>query len=206
MTLAEIRRPLTRGMLVVASLIAFVGCALEAESTPRRIADDPSLDSATDLGSTESDSGIGRVYLQRSDASGTSVLVGVQRDLTLDPNAALSILFDGPTADEQASGLRSAIPRDVALLSTRFIASGTLRVDVDSTIFDATGDDLVGAVAQIVFTLTDIDGIERVSLTVDGEAVQWPRGDGTSTSRALTEFDFPGRAMSSQPDYPSIIE
>ncbi|MEY3617893.1 MAG: hypothetical protein RL726_591, partial [Actinomycetota bacterium] len=92
------------------------------------------------------------------------------------------------------------------LLSTRFIASGTVEIDVTASIFDATGDDLVGAVAQIVLTLTDLEGIDRVSLTVDGNSTEWPRGDGTLTSRALTEFDFPGRAVSSQPDYPAIVE
>ena len=199
-------RILGRTSALLCVIAASTGCALDAESTPRQIAEDPmrqSSDGSDDEGRT---SGIGRVYLQRSDASGTSVLVAVQRDLTLDPNEALRVLFDGPTSDEQRSGLRSAIPRDTELLSTRFIASGTVEIDVTASIFDATGDDLVGAVAQIVLTLTDLEGIDRVSLTVDGDSTEWPRGDGTLTSRALTEFDFPGRAVSSQPDYPAIVE
>lgn len=200
------RRTIGRIGLLLFVIGALAGCALDAESTPRVIAEDPERASSDGSDDEDRTSGIGRVYLQRSDASGTSVLVAVQRDLTLDPNEALRVLFDGPTGDEQRSGLRSAIPRDTELLSTRFIASGTVEIDVTSSIFDATGDDLVGAVAQIVLTLTDLEGIDRVSLTVDGDSTEWPRGDGTLTSRALTEYDFPGRAVSSQPDYPAIVE
>ena len=53
--------------------------------------------------------------------------------------------------------------------------------------------------------LAEIDGVERVSLAVDGALVEWPRGDGSLTSEPLTIFDYPGRAVSSQPDYPAIV-
>ena len=81
-----------------------------------------------------------------------------------------------------------------------------MRVDVSAEIFQATGDDLVSAVAQIVLSLAEIDGVERVSLVVDGAVVEWPRGDGSLTSEPLTIYDYPGRAVSSQPDYPAVIE
>jgi spore germination protein GerM len=88
----------------------------------------------------------------------------------------------------------------------RFTSSGTVQVDLNSTIFDATGDDLVTAIAQLVLTLCELEGVEQVVLTVDAKSSEWPRGDGTLTSRPLTPFDFPGRAISSQPDYPTVIE
>lgn len=203
--MSSVRRPgtIVAALSVVASL---VGCSLDAESTPRPIAEDPLRRVDEGTGSESRTSGFGRVYLQRSDASGGSVLVAVQRDLTLDPNAAMRVLLEGPTDEEQESGLRTAIPRDTELLSTGFVASGTVQVNITSSIFDATGDDLVSAVAQIVLTLVDIEGIDRVSLIVDGDSTEWPRGDGTLTARPLTEFDFPGRALSSQPDYPAIVE
>ena len=40
-------------------------------------------------------------------------------------------------------------------------------------------DSLVAAVSQIVYTLSQIDTIKGVQLKVDGEARQWPTGDGT---------------------------
>ncbi|MFM8846483.1 MAG: GerMN domain-containing protein [Actinomycetota bacterium] len=183
-----------------------VGCAVGPESSPRPIAGDPIADGASSVGPASESSGVGRVYLQSSDASGTASLVSVQRDSTLDPAVAVAALLDGPTEDEQGAGVRSAIPRDTRANSVRFTSSGTVQVDVNATIFDATGDDLVNAIAQIVLTLCEIQGVEQVNVTVDGQATEWPRGDGTLTARPLTAFDFPGRAVSSQPDYPSIID
>jgi hypothetical protein len=53
--------------------------------------------------------------------------------------------------------------------------------------------------------LCDIAGIERVLIVVNGQVNEWPKGDGSLTSQALTAYDFPGRAISSQPFYPAII-
>jgi spore germination protein GerM len=80
-----------------------------------------------------------------------------------------------------------------------------VKVDVSSDIFGATGDDLVSAIAQIVLTLAEVDGVERILIVVDGLPQEWPRGDGSLTSEPLTEFDYPGRAASSQPPYPGIV-
>ena len=48
----------------------------------------------------------------------------------------------------------------------------------------------VDALAQLVFTLTDLPGIQRVSVTVEGERVEVPRGDSTLTSDPLTRGDY----------------
>jgi len=181
------------------------GCALASESSPRRIEANPDRDANVEVVSNDATTGVGRIHLQRTEATGESSLVAVQRDVPNDASAILIALLEGPTADEQQAGLRSAIPRGTKLLSVRFVSSGTIQADFSSAIFDATGDDLVSALAQIVFTLTDIDGVDQVSVTVDGRLTEWPRGDGTLVARPLTAFDFPGRAVSSQPDYPAII-
>ena len=76
---------------------------------------------------------------------------------------------------------------------------------MSDSLFDATGDDLVSALAQLVLTLCEINGVQRVVVVVDGVAHDWPRGDGTLTDSPLTDYDYPGRATSSQPDYPGII-
>ncbi|MFZ9675039.1 MAG: GerMN domain-containing protein [Ilumatobacteraceae bacterium] len=185
--------------------IALSACAIGSEASPRRIDADPSRNSNYEVASNDATTGIGRIYLQRTDSVGESSLVAVQRDVPVDASAILISLFEGPSADEQQAGLRSAIPRGTELRSVRFVATGTLRADISAAIFDATGDDLVSAMAQIVLTLSDIDGVEQVAVTVDGRETEWPRGDGTLVSRPLTAFDFPGRAVSSQPDYPTII-
>jgi spore germination protein GerM len=156
--------------------------------------------------SDEIDSGLGRVYLQRTESTGGSILTGVQRDLSTDPFDVVQVLLNGPIEAEQDAGLRSAIPASTELLSARYVASDLVRVDLTSEIFQATGDDLVSSVAQIVLSLCDIPGIQRVIIVVNGQVNEWPTGDGSLTSQPLTAFDFPGRAISSQPAFPAIIK
>jgi spore germination protein GerM len=60
------------------------------------------------------------------------------------------------------------------------------------------------AVAQIVATASEIDGIEQVRIQIDGENQVWPVGDGENTGRPLTVYDYPGFIESSQPAYPAI--
>ncbi|MBM3799561.1 MAG: GerMN domain-containing protein [Actinobacteria bacterium] len=193
--------PLT---LAIGSLV-LIGCGLNPDSAPRPI---PDVEQRAlvdiefaDVGTT----GSGRIYLERTDETGRSFLTSVRRELSLDPQTVMTALLTGPTEAEQQEGLRTAVPRDTTLLSARYVATDLVKVDVSSEIFQATGDDLVAAVAQIVLTLAEIDGVERVSLAVDGASVDWPRGDGSLTSEPLTIYDYPGRAVSSQPDYPAIV-
>ena len=109
------------------------------------------------------------------------------------------------TKAEQDAGLRSAVPSSTEVLSARYVASDLVKVDLTNEIFKATGDDLVSSVAQIVLTLCDISGIERVIIVVSGQVNEWPKGDGSLTSQPLTAYDFPGRAISSQPAFPAIV-
>lgn len=192
-------------VLVASTSIMLTSCAFGAEDRARTIPEGQQVDfvdqAATDVAGT----GVGRVYMQRSDPTGRSTLVAVQRELGDDPLAVVSALLDGPTATEQEMGLRSAVPRGTRLNSARFVSTDTVRIDLGDTLFDATGDDLVSALAQIVLTLCEINGVQRVMVVVDGVARDWPRGDGTLTDSPLTEYDYPGRAISSQPAYPGVI-
>ncbi len=79
-----------------------------------------------------------------------------------------------------------------------------LVVNVSAPILQATGDALIDAVAQIVFTATELNGVSGVRLLVDGEQREWPRGDGSQTAAPLTRFDYPERNPTSQPDYPAV--
>ncbi|MBU3688302.1 MAG: hypothetical protein B7C54_07545 [Acidimicrobiales bacterium mtb01] len=189
----------------VVGLALLAGCGLDPDSAPRPI---PAIEQRApidiefvEVGTT----GSGRIYLERTDETGRSFLTSVRRELSLDPRTVMTALLTGPTEAEQQVGLRTAVPRDTVLLDARYVATDLVKVDVSSEIFQATGDDLVAAVAQIVLTLAEIDGVERVSLAVDGALVEWPRGDGSLTSEPLTIYDYPGRAVSSQPDYPAIV-
>ena len=197
---------IARRMMSAVMFIAIVaGCSFGPESQSQMIPESQqqNLDEATS--SNEVGVGFGRVYLQRSESTGGSVLTGVQRNISSDPLNIVQVLLSGPTKAEQDVGLRSAIPASTEVLSARYIATDLVKVDLTDEIFKATGDDLVSSVAQIVLTLADISGIERVIIVVNGQVNEWPKGDGSLTSQPLTAYDFPGRASSSQPAFPAIV-
>ena len=197
---------IARRMMSAVMFIAIVaGCSFGPESQSQMIPESQqqNVDEATS--SNEVGIGFGRVYLQRSESTGGSVLTGVQRNISSDPLNIVQVLLSGPTKAEQDVGLRSAIPASTEVLSARYIATDLVKVDLTDEIFKATGDDLVSSVAQIVLTLADISGIERVIIVVNGQVNEWPKGDGSLTSQPLTAYDFPGRAVSSQPDFPAIV-
>ena len=197
---------IARSMMSAVMFIAIVaGCSFGPESQSQMIPESQqqNVDEATS--SNEVGIGFGRVYLQRSESTGGSVLTGVQRNISSDPLNIVQVLLSGPTKAEQDVGLRSAIPASTEVLSARYIATDLVKVDLTDEIFKATGDDLVSSVAQIVLTLADISGIERVIIVVNGQVNEWPKGDGSLTSQPLTAFDFPDRVVSSQPDFPAIV-
>ena len=197
---------IARSMMSAVMFIAIVaGCSFGPESQSQMIPESQqqNLDEATS--SNEVGVGFGRVYLQRSESTGGSVLTGVQRNISSDPLNIVQVLLSGPTKAEQDAGLRSAIPASTEVLSARYVSTDLVKVDLTDEIFRATGDDLVSSVAQIVLTLCDISGIERVIIVVNGQVNEWPKGDGSLTSQPLTAFDFPDRAVSSQPDFPAIV-
>jgi spore germination protein GerM len=79
-----------------------------------------------------------------------------------------------------------------------------LTVDVSPEITELSGDLLALAVAQIVFTASEIEGVRAVRLRVDGQDQQWPKGDGETREGTLTVYDYPGLVESAQPPYPAV--
>jgi len=195
-----------RIMIGTALLTATIaGCSFGPESNSQMIPESQQQNVNEATSSNEVGIGFGRVYLQRSESTGGSVLTGVQRNISSDPLNIVQVLLSGPTKAEQDAGLRSAIPASTEVLSARYVASDLVKVDLTNEIFTATGDDLVSSIAQIVLTLADISGIERVIIVVNGQVNEWPKGDGSLTAQPLTAYDFPGRAISSQPAFPAIV-
>lgn len=197
---------LTNSLVLAVCVSLIAGCSFGPENTSQTIPESQQqkLDEATS--SDEVGSGFGRVYLQRTETTGGSILTGVQRNITTDPFDVIQVLLNGPVEAEQDMGLRSAIPAATEVLSARYVATDLVKVDLTSEIFRATGDDLVSSVAQIVLTLCDIPGIQRVIIVVNGQVNEWPKGDGSLTSQPLTAFDYPGRAVSSQPAFPAVVQ
>lgn len=205
-TARTVGNAVTRALVLAVALVVLVGCGPQPDDLPRDIAEDQRGD-LSEVGSVGADSPVGgrRIFLVSADTTGsTSLLRSVPRDVGSSPTEVLTALLAGPTVTEQATRLRSAIPQGTLLVDVEFVAQGTLRIDLSSAIFDATGDSLIDAVAQVIYTANELDGVDQVVLRVDGQPQQWPRGDGALVNRPLTIYDYPGRALTTQPDFPAV--
>ncbi|HEY4608135.1 MAG TPA: GerMN domain-containing protein [Ilumatobacteraceae bacterium] len=196
-----------RGALASLAVLAVVvsSCGINAEGIPREI---PTRDRG-DLG-TNADknagaaTGSGRIYLLSPEVSGQPrTLRPVARDVGNTPDDALRALFKGPNTEELQALLRSAIPNGTGLISVRQNGP-VLVVDVSKELQQLSGEALVDGIAQIVLTASEITGVSKISITVDGIPQQWPASNGELKSRPLTRYDFPGLVVSSQPQFPSV--
>ena len=98
-------------------------------------------------------------------------------------------LLTGPTTQEQAGGLRSAIPDADAVLGI-VVARGVAEVDLSTTFAEIPVPDQLAAVAQLVLTLTDRPGIGRVQFLVADEPVAVPLADGAQSDEPVARDDF----------------
>jgi hypothetical protein len=106
--------------------------------------------------------------------------------------ASLEALLDGPTADEAASvpALSTAIPEGTELLGVT-VDGSVATVDLSAEL-GAGGDSATTAmaVAQIVFTVTRLDGVTEVVVEQEGEPVAVPTSQGELVDRPVTRDDY----------------
>jgi Sporulation and spore germination len=196
-----------RRCLAVVAMITLVGasCGIDAEGTPRDIADRDQGDLSLSLDQTAgAATGSGRIYLLSPEVIGQPrTLKSVARELDDTAAAAVRALLEGPNTDELTARLRTAIPPGTRLLDVARQGSD-LVVNISSELQQLTGEALIDGVAQIVLTATEVTGVSAVSITIDGVPQQWPASSGELQSEPLTRYDFPGLVMSSQPAFPSV--
>ena len=185
---------------VVGGLLALAGCAIQPDSGPRDVPDDhPARVAIGTLVEGAEAQGSGRIYLVAPEGS-----AGRLRTVLRNPKGQeelMETLIQGPNGDEIGDGLGTVIPPDLEVHSVRF-EGGVVNVDVSDELEDLRDSDLQLAVAQIVFTLSELPGAESVVIRVDGNSRSWPDGDGDLQADPLTVYDFIGFAESSQPPYP----
>ena len=109
--------------------------------------------------------------------------------LPVEPDAVVGVLGAGVTDDEAEGGLRSAIPSASMLLSAS-TARGTVTVQLSAAFAEIPVGDQSLAIAQIVFSLTELRGVGRVRFEIDGEPIAVPLPDGTSTEDSVSRDDF----------------
>lgn len=129
-----------------------------------------------------------RVYFARSEKVATSGRSVVPPAVA---RGALHALLDGPDQLERDLGMRSEIPTGTNLLGVT-VRDGEATVDFDAR-FESGGGSLsmMVRVAQVVFTLTQFETVQRVSIAINGQTVDAIGGEGIP-ARRLTRADFEG--------------
>jgi len=110
-------------------------------------------------------------------------------DAPLSLQKVLDALVRGPTDRESTSGLQSAISTQARLTATG-VAGGVATVDLGGGFGQIGGREQILAVAQAIFTVTNLPSVTGVIFTDAGQPVDAPAGDGTLTSGPLVRQDF----------------
>jgi hypothetical protein len=198
------RKPPIRLLVAVGfgGLLFGSGCAIQPDSSPRDIPEDMREQEApSPAGVAGVAGGSDRIYLMAPDGA-TATLRTVQRDTGGDPQALLQALLDGPNLTEVEEGYRSVLPEALALRSVSVETGGVVEVDLSDDLLDLSGVELVDAVAQIVYTASEIGSARSVLIRIEGATQAWPDGSGAQQRRPLTTYDFIGYAESAQPPFP----
>lgn len=131
-----------------------------------------------------------RIYLTRGEELGVAgrSLAASQNQADL-ARRAVEALMEGPSAEESEWGLSTAVPIGTEVLGV-VIADGTATVDLSGEFASGGGSlSMQMRAAQVVFTLTQFDGVERVSFELDGEPIAALGGEGIDVSE-VTRADF----------------
>ncbi len=174
-------------------------CGVQADSAPRDVPEDNRVRlSGVSLGGDAS--GAERIYL--IGPGDDRLLRSVRRNPTT-PENLIEILLLGPNADERDAQFSTAIP--TGLRVERIESQGSrLVIDVSEELTTLSGPALVQAIAQIVYTASEIENVLSVQITFEGQPVSWPTADLDVTDQPLRVYDYPGMVLSAQPAYPSV--
>lgn len=169
---------------------ALAGCGVPTDSVPRALPEDevPAELLAIDPVTTTSSAPLGqttrvRVFLigGRGDAER---LVPVERTIQAPATVerVLAQLTLGPNREEEARGLRSAILPGTVINSV-LVESSLAIIDLaKGRGISVSGTDRILALAQMVYSATELRDVGGVRFTVDGTRAETPTGTGVLTS------------------------
>lgn len=185
---------LLAALVALASAVAVLAsCGVPSDPGPRSIPEDRvpfgllADDTVPSTTTTPAGSTTVTVYFVEGER-----LLGVSRDVTepVTAESLLAALLAGPTAQEAERGLLTAIPPAAAVTSTGVVGSQA-QLELSRSFADVSGPNQVLAIAQIVYTVTALPGIDQATFTLEGRAVEVPAGGGTLKSGPLMRGDFP---------------
>jgi spore germination protein GerM len=181
-------------------LAAATGCGLDEDGSPQAIAPenlppdllDPDAGTSTTLAGAPGTESIS-VFLLRG-VDGEVRLAEVERTVAdrVDPGDRLAALFAPPSEEEAADGLVTSIPADTTLRAMPVLdeASNELTIDLSNEFLSIEGPELAKAFAQIVWTVTELDGVEQVRFLVDGVTISALDADGAEQNGPVDKGDY----------------
>lgn len=107
-------------------------------------------------------------------------------------DAVAAALLDGPTAGEASLGARTAVPapEPTEAAPSWELDGRTAVIELPSGLAQLAPQEQLLALAQIVFTATELGQVDDVRFESDGEPVAVPRGDGSVTEAPLRRADY----------------
>jgi spore germination protein GerM len=197
-----------RRWIAAAAVVALAaGCGLSPDDEPNAIAPenlppgliDPNPGTSTTLADSPGTSTVPVYFLVR--VGDATRLIEVEREVADDssPAARVGALLTQPTAEETDDGITTALPADLILVDEPALdeEEHILTVNVSRELNLLEGAELTRAVAQIVWTATELDDVQRVRFLVEGEPIPVPDDEGVEKSDAVGQADYralaPGR-------------
>ncbi len=98
-------------------------------------------------------------------------------------------LLAGPSAAEEAKGLRTATPDTAAVLQVS-LTRGSAVVQLSDAFADIPANDQVLAIGQLVLTLTDFRGVGSVEFVRNDEPIAVPLPTGETSDAAVVRDDY----------------
>lgn len=182
------------GMLLVA-LLVLVACGVPGDSDPRAIDAQnvpfdllsPTAEATTTTQPAFTDTDTVTIFL--ADAEGK--LHDVRRQVTspVSVDKVLESLLGGPTKEE-ADRLSTAITSETKLLGVQGPDDGLVILNLSRQLLDITGRQQILALAQVVWTATELPAVDRVLFEFEGEPVEVQNGNGTLTSSPLGRLSY----------------